>query len=73
MRDEVLSSVGAQDMDPCGYQVSDPDDAEFYWENDQLDVDVVFRPGKDTPFSTSNFIDFEMGSIVQNPILFDEE
>ena len=29
MRDEVLSSVGAQDMDKSGYQVSDLDDVEF--------------------------------------------
>ena len=33
MRDEVLSSVGAWDMDTSGYQVSaDLDDVEFYWE-----------------------------------------
>ena len=32
LRDDVLSSVGAQDMDPSGYQVStDLDDVEFYW------------------------------------------
>ena len=31
MRDEVFSSVGAQDMDTSGYQVSaDLDDVEFY-------------------------------------------
>ena len=47
MRDEVLSNVGAQEgLDTSGYQVSaDLDDVEFYWENDQLDVDAVFRPG----------------------------
>ena len=48
IRNEVLSIVGAQDMDTSGYQVSDLDDADFYWENDQLDVDAVFRPGIDT-------------------------
>ena len=32
LRDEVLSSVGAQDMDTSGHQVSaDLDDIEFYW------------------------------------------
>ena len=36
MRDEVLSSVGAQDMETSGYQVSELDDVEFHWENDQL-------------------------------------
>ena len=51
---EVFSSVGAQEsLDTSGYQVSaDLDDVEFHWENDQLDVDSVFRPGTDTPFPT---------------------
>ena len=51
MRDEVLSSVGAQDLNSSGYQVSDLDDVEFCRENDQLDEDNVFRPSKDTSFS----------------------
>ena len=33
MRDEVLSSVGAQDLDTSSYQVSDFEDIEFNWEN----------------------------------------
>ena len=51
MKDEVLSTVGAQkEWDTRGYQVSsDLDAVEFYWENDQLDVDAVFRPGIDSP------------------------
>ena len=53
MRNEVLSSAGAQDMDTSGYQVSDLDGFEFYWENDQLDVDAVFRPGIDNLFTNS--------------------
>ena len=32
MMDEVLSSVGAQGMDTRGYQVSDLDEVEVYWE-----------------------------------------
>ena len=71
MRKEVLSS--AQDMDTSGYQVFDLDAVEFYWENDELDLDAVFRPGKETPFSPSSFNDFEMGSMAENPILIDEE
>ena len=47
---EVLSSVGAQDMDTSGYQVSDLDDVDFYWKNDPLDGDAVFRPGIDSSF-----------------------
>ena len=50
MRAEVLSSVGAQDLDTSSYQVSDLEDIEFNWENPQLDMDAVFRPGLDTPF-----------------------
>ena len=33
MRDEVLSSVGAQNLDTSSYQVSDFEDIEFNWEN----------------------------------------
>ena len=33
MRDEVLSSVGTQDLDTSSYQVSDLEDIEFNWEN----------------------------------------
>ena len=51
LRDEVLSSVGAQEMDTIGYEVSaDLDDVEFYWEIDEPAVDAVFRPGIDTRF-----------------------
>ena len=32
MREEVLSSVGAQAMDTSSYQVSDLEDIEFNWE-----------------------------------------
>ena len=49
MRDEVLYSVGAQDLDASSYQVSDLEDIEFNWENSHLDLDAVFRPGIDTP------------------------
>ena len=41
MRDDVLSSVGAQDLDKSGYQVfADLEDVDFYCENDQLDVNA---------------------------------
>ena len=75
MRDEVLSSVGAQEgLDTSGYQVcADQDDVEFYWENNQVDIDAVFRPGIDTPFSPTAFDDLEMGCSGENPILLDEE
>ena len=73
-RDEVLSSVGAQDLDTSSYQVSDLEDIEFNWENSQLDMDSVFRPGIDTPFSPTVFDDLLMGDgSVENPIVLDEE
>ena len=75
MRHEVLSSVDAQDKDTTGHQVSyaDLDDVEINWENDQLDVDAVFRTCIDTQFSPTAFVDLEMGGSAENPILLDEE
>ena len=73
MRDEVLSSVGAQDLDTSGNQVADLEDIEFNWENDQLDLDAVFRPGIDTPFFPTTFDDLSMEGLVENPIVLDEE
>ena len=74
MRDEVLSSVGAQELNTSGYEVSDLEDLEFNWENNQLDLDAVFRPGIHTPFSPTTFDDLLMGvGSVEKPILLDEE
>ena len=74
MREEVLSSVGAQDFDTSSYQVTDLEDIEFNWENSQLDMDAVFRPGIDTPFSSRTFDDILMGDgSVENPIVLHEE
>ena len=74
MRDEVLSSVGPQNLDTSSYQVSDLEDIVFNWENDQLDLDVVFRPGINTPFSPTTFDDLLIGDgSVENPFLLDEE
>ena len=50
MREEVLSSVGAQDTDTSGYELSDLEDIEFSWEDPAVDMDSVYRPGIDTPF-----------------------
>ena len=71
IRVKRLSSVGAEDVDTSGYQVSDLDDVEFYWENDQLDLDAAFRSGICKLFSPSFFKDFKMGSMADNPILID--
>ena len=57
MREEVLSSVGAQDTDASGFELSD---LEFSWEDPAVDMDSVHRPGIDTPFSSSNFDEFRI-------------
>ena len=60
MRDEVFFSVGAQDLDTSRFQVSDLEDIEFNWENSQLEMDAVFRPGIETTFSPTTFDDSSM-------------
>ena len=71
MREDVLSSVGAQDLETSSYQLTDFRDIEFNWENSQMDA--VFRPGIDTPFSPTTFDDLSMEVSVENPIVLDEE
>ena len=73
MKEEVLSSEGAQNMDTSGYPVSDLDDIDFYWENDQLEIDAVLRPKNDIPFSPTALGGLEMRGSAENPILVNEE
>ena len=73
MRDEVLSNVGAQDLDTSSYQISDLEDIEFNWEISKLDMDAVCRPGIHTPFSPTTFDDLSMEGSVENPNVLDEE
>ena len=58
-------------MDTSSYQVSDLEDIEFNWENSQMDMDAVFRPGIDTPFSPNTFDDLSIEGSVENPIVLD--
>ena len=60
MRKEVFSSAAVQELDSSSYQVSDLKDIDFNWEDSQLDMDAVFRPGIDTPFSPTTFDDLSM-------------
>ena len=71
MRKEVLSSVGAQDLDRSSYQLTGVVDIEFNWHYSQLDS--VFRPGRDTPFSPTTFDDLSMEGSVENQIVLDDE
>ena len=48
MREEVLSSVGAQDTDTRGYELSDLEDIDLSWEDTAVDMDSVCRPGIDS-------------------------
>ena len=73
MRDEVRSSVGAQDLDTSSYKVPDLEDIEFNWEKSQFEMDAVFRPGIDTPFSPTIIDDSSMQGSAENPIVLDEE
>ena len=74
MREEVLSKVGAQDTDTSGYELFDLEDIEFSWENPAVDMDSVYGPGIEFPFSPSIFDDFQMeGSNAANPIIVDDE
>ena len=74
MREEVVSSVEAQDTDTSGYELSDLEDIEFSWEDPAVVVDSVYRPGIDTPFPPSISDDFHMErSTAANPIIVDDE
>ena len=73
MRQKVLSSVGALDTDTRGYELSGLEDTEFSWEDPAVDMDSVYRPGVDTPYSPSIFNDYQMASTTANPIIFDDE
>ena len=71
MRDEVLSSVGAQDLDTSSYQLTDLEDVHFNCDNSQSDG--VFRPVIDTLFSPTTFDDFSIEGSVENPIVLDKK
>ena len=74
MREEVLSSVGAQNTDTRGYELTDLEDIEFSWEDSALEKDSAYRLETDTQFSPSIFDNFQMeGSTAANPIIVDDE
>ena len=73
IRDEMILREGAQDLDTSEYRVSDLDDTEFYWGNDQSEVDAVFRPGIDTIVSPTALEEMEKRASAENIILTDEK
>ena len=54
-RQEVPASARAQDMDTSGYGLSDLEDIEFFWDNPQVELDDVSRPGISIPFLPTAF------------------
>ena len=42
MKEEVLDSAGAQLLDTSGYELSDLEDIDFFWDKLQVELDVVF-------------------------------
>ena len=74
MREETLSSVGAQNTDTRGYELFDLEDIEFSWEDPGVDVDSVSWPAIDTPIFLSFSDDFQIeGSTAANQIIVDDE
>ena len=73
MRDKVFSSVEVQDLDTGSYQLTDLEDRDFKWENSQLEMDAVFRPGIDTNFSPTTIDDSSMERSVEKPIVLEED
>ena len=52
---------------------SDLDDIQFHWENPNIDMDAVYRPGIDTPFSPSLFENIPVAGSADYPIEIDDE
>ena len=68
MRDLVLSSVAAQDLDTSSYQLTDLEDIEFNWERSELEKDAVFRPGIYNLFSRRLFEGYLWRNQLKNPL-----
>ena len=60
-------------MNTNGYQVSNRECFEFHCDDPDLNIDAASRPATDTFFSTTAFYSLEMGGLVENPILLDDE
>ena len=73
LRDEVLSSIGAQEMDTNGYPMSNMEDIGFHWKVLDMNMDTLFWPGQDNIFSLLTSTDFGMGSRPENWILINNE
>ena len=57
MQDEARASVGDHDVS-SDFVPNDLDATQFHWENPNVELDAVYRPGIDTPFFPSLFETF---------------
>ena len=73
MRDEVLFSVEAQDLDTYSYQVSNFEDIEFNLGEFTTGHGHSVQTRRRHHFSPITFDDISMGGSVGNPIVLDEE
>ena len=73
MREEVFSWAGAQEKVISGYEFSDMDDIEFFWENPQLEVGVVFKSRFHSPLPVKTFGCLEIRGFLENAIILDSE
>ena len=64
MTEEVLSSVGAQDTDSRGCELSGLEDIELSWEDPALHMDSAYRPGSDTPFPHPSLMIFRLDQLL---------
>ena len=64
----------AQAINTSGYELSNLEDIELFWENPQVELEAVFRPGICTFLSPTAFNDLEMGEQgpFEKPIVLDE-
>ena len=72
MQDEVRAIVGDEDVSG-DFVPSDLDNVQFHWENPNIDMDAVYRPGIDTPFPPSLFENFNVAGSADYPIEIDDE
>ena len=72
MQDEVRASVGDHDVS-SDFVPSDFDDIQFYWQNPNIDMDALYRPSIDTPFSPSLFENIPVAGSADYPIEIDDE
>ena len=75
MREGVLDSPGAPEMDTSSSDLSDLRNNDVFWETPHVELDAVLSPGIDTPFSPTAFNNLELGEggSSKHPSVLDEK